>query len=83
MNANYVSELLYLTNSNSSSCWFDRCSDCGCDNDCRRDCSCDSERGCYDYCNCDSERGCDDYCNCDSECYHDNGWDRCSCDALD
>ena len=58
MDANYVSELLYLTNSNSSSCWFDRC----------------SERSCYDYCNCDSECysdndwdrcSCEDYDDCD------------------
>lgn len=68
MGTGYVSELVFLTNSNTCSCWFDRCSsDCSCDSDCRRDCSCDSE--CY----CDSDYRHCDYCDCDRE------WD-CSCD---
>ena len=75
MGADYVSELVFLTNNNSCSCWFDRCSDCSCDSDCRRDCSCDSE--CYcdsaycrreDYCDCDREWD----CSCDSECSCDD-----------
>lgn len=78
METNYVSELIYLTNSNSSSCWFDRCSDCGCDNDCERDYSGDYK--CYDYC--DKERDCEceqecDYCSCN------DGTSRCSCDGVD
>ena len=57
MRTDYVSELVFLTNTSSCSCWFDRCSDCDSDY-CRREDYCDCDRE-WD-CSCDSECSCDD-----------------------
>ena len=57
MKENYVSELIYLVNTNSCSCWFDRCS-CESEDYCRREDYCDCDRE-WD-CSCDSECSCDD-----------------------
>ena len=72
MKENYVSELIYLVNTNSCSCWFDRCScesEDYCDCDREWGCSCDSDY-CHreDYCDCDREWD----CSCDSECSCDD-----------